>query len=490
MLCQKREQVLRENNTAQTELEGMLESISPTVAELNITKPLSGELDLTVLEERGYTKLKSIRFEPNDGKQQQGEITSVKNIPLAIKYFSCVRQLLADMNLWMPSVEELHLEHNCISSLDLKTCMRLKRLYVGHNQITELKHIPSSIEEIYASHNRIKTLDLKELPNLRVLHCAGNPNIVVSNIPRTTLDLVMDETDAEKRYVEEEAEDDEPVGKSVGVGSDEFVRDGSSAMERKYEYKEAVREYFKLKTKYEKKAREQRTAAYEQGKTLKEKQRRAKEVVPECVKCRRRVGTIFEQTKTQYLAICGSKTTPCGLKIDLFRGDYDNLEWLLDLYGETIEKMKTEMMCQKLDTLFHYISEEKSVKMFNQKLEEYNSDGGFYKKLSEKYRELHDNEYKRELRKQKIDKIYKLKYAMGELRNEYAQTGNREVLHAIMRIYKEEYMPEILNLRQVEYEVMEMVSMNTHFELFQRDTKMSSLDYLYGKPPAVKAFQV
>jgi hypothetical protein len=486
LLCQKREQVIREKNTAQTELEGMLENISPTVVELNITKPLSGDLDLEVLNERGYTKLKSIRFEPNDGAQQQGEITSVKVMTPELKYFSCVRQLLADMNLWMPQVEELHLEHNCLSSLDLTTCMRLKRLYVGHNQITELKHIPRSIEEIYASHNRIKTLDLKELPNLRVLHCAGNPNIVVANIPRTTLDLVMDETDAEKRYVEEEADDnDEP---SVRVGED--ARDGSAAMERRYEYKEAVREYFKLKTKYEKKARERRTAAYEQGKTLKEKRRRAREVVPECVKCRRRVGTIFEQTQEQYVAICGSKTAPCGLKIELFRGGYDNLEWLIDLHEETIEKMKTEMMCLMLDTLFHYISEEKSVKMFTQKLGDYNSDGGFYKKLVEKYRDLHDNEYKHELRKQKIDKIYKLKYAMGELRNEYAQTGNREVLHAIMRIYKEEYMPEVLNLRQLDHEVMEMVSVDNRFKLFQRDTKMSSLDYLFGKPPAVKTFQV
>ena len=487
LLCQKREQVIRENNTAQTELEGMLETISPTVVELNITKPLSGDLDLEVLNERGYTKLKSIRFEPNDGAQRQGEITSVKVMIPELKYFSCVRQLLADMNLWMPQVEELHLEHNCLSSLDLTTCLKLKRLYVGNNQIVELKHLPRSIEEIYASHNRIKTLDLKELPNLRVLHCAGNPNIVVANIPRTTLDLVMDETDTEKRYVEEEA-DDEAIEKGVGVGVG--ARDGSDAMERKFEYKEAVREYFKLKTKYEKKAREQRTAAYEQGKTLKDKQRRAREVVPECVKCRRGVGTIFQQTPEQYIAICGSKTSPCGLKIDIFRGVYDNLEWLIDLHEETIEKMKTEMMCLKLDTLFHYISEEKSVKKFNHILGDYNSDGGFYKKLVEKYRELHDNEYKRELRKQKIDKIYKLKYAMGELRNEYAQTGNREVLHAIMRIYKEEYMPEALNLRQLDHEVMEMISVDNRFELFQRDTKMSSLDYLFGKPPAVKTFQV
>jgi proteasome lid subunit RPN8/RPN11 len=79
---------------------------------------------------------------------------------------------------------------------------------------------------------------------------------------------------------------------------------------------------------------------------------------------------------------------------------------------------------------------------------------------------------------------------MGELRNEYAQTGNREVLHAIMRIYKEEYMPEVLNLRQLDHEVMEMVSVDNRFKLFQRDTKMSSLDYLFGKPPAVKTFQV
>jgi hypothetical protein len=483
ILCEKREQVIREKNTAQTDLEAILETLSPTTTiELNISKPLSGDLDLAILEEKGFTKIKSIRFEPNEGGVQQGEITSIRNIPLGIQHFSCVRQLLADIRLWMPTVEELRLDHNCLSSLDLMTCMRLKRLYVGNNQITELKHMSSALEEIYVSNNRIRVLDLKELKNLRVLHCSNNPNIIVSNIPRTTLDLVMDERDAEKQYVDESLSEEEYQPSTSATSP--------AKLEHKYNYKEAVLEYFKLKTKYEKKAHEQREAAFEKGKTMKEKKKLAKEVVPECLKCRRRVGPIFEQKNTHYIAICGSKMDPCSLKIDLFRGNYDNLEWFLDLYEGTIETMKTGMMCQKLDTLFHYISEEKSVKLFNQKLEDYNSDGGFYKKLLEKHTDLHENEYKRELRKQKIEKIYKLKYGMNELRDEYAQTGHREVLHTIMRMYKEEYLPEILNLRQIDYEIMEVIAVDNHYELFQRDVKLSALDYLYGKPSEVITFNV
>ena len=61
------------------------------------------------------------------------------------------------------------------------------------------------------------------------------------------------------------------------------------------------------------------------------------------------------------------KRKPCELKIELYRGSYDPLDDLIDLYQENIEQTKETIISQKLDTLFNYVSEEKSVKAFKKK---------------------------------------------------------------------------------------------------------------------------
>jgi hypothetical protein len=477
IISEKREQVLRQNNTAQDEFEQLLENIPFDTKEIHITTPLHGDLDLGVLEERGYVSLQSIIFGVQSGT---GEITNIKNIPYKLKKFRCTNQMLTSLNLWLPLAEELVLDGNYMETLDLRTLVNLKVLKCNNNKLKEIISPPKSLEEIQIDNNQIKVLDLKDLSNLRILYCVNNPGIKLVNVPRTTLDLKIDEHYRnEVDFVEEEE------------SYDASSPSQTSLVQR--DYKEGLSEYFKLKSQYEKKKRELMNAAFEKGKTLKQKKSLAREVVAPCIKCKRRVGTIFEQNNTHFIAICGSKTKPCDLKIELYRGSYDPLDHLIDLYQEMIEHTKEEIIIQKLDTLFNYVSEEKSVKAFKKKLEDYNFDSAFYKKLLDKYHELHGSDYKRELVKQKVGNIYKLKTHMSSLLDEYAKTHNKVVLKTIMDVYVKEYLPEIHNLRLINYEVMEINEVGKDsgvYQLFQRDTKLSSNEYLLGEAPKVKQFRV
>lgn len=479
IISEKREQVLRENNTAQYEFEQLLENIPFDTKEIHITTPLHGDLDLGVLKEKGYESLQSIMIDAPSG---DGEITDLKNIPYKLKKFKCTNQMITSLDLWLPLAEELVLDGNYLETLDLRTLVTLKVLKCNNNRLKKITSPPKTLEEIYINNNQIKVLDLKELSNLRILYCVNNPGIKLVNVPRTSLDLKIDEHFRNEVDFVEEKEDESYAASSP-----------SQSLLIHRDYKESLSEYFKLKSQYEKKKRDLMNAAFEKGKTLKQKKNLAREVVAPCIKCKRHVGTIFEQNNTHYIAICGSKTKPCELKIELYRGSYDPLDDLIDLYQENIEQTKETIISQKLDTLFNYVSEEKSVKAFKKKLEDYNFDSAFYKKLLDKYHELHGSDYKRELVKQKVGNIYNLKTHMNTLLDEYVKTQNKVVLKTIMDVYVKEYLPEIHNLRKINYEVMEMNEVGEDsgvYQLFQRDTKLSRDEYLLGEAPKVKQFRV
>ena len=67
------------------------------------------------------------------------------------------------------------------------------------------------------------------------------------------------------------------------------------------------------------------------------------------------------------------------------------------------------------------------------------------------------------------------------------------ILKEIMDIYVNEYSPEIHNLRQINYEVMEMNGLdedNKEYQLFQMDAKLSQLEFSSGELPSVVYFRV
>lgn len=480
LIQEKRESIIRENNTAQDTFETLLESVPMNTKELNVTTALHGDLDLNVLKEKGYNNVHTIRIGTASMSDGTGEITSITNIPYTLTYFSCINQLLVTIDIWLPQVTELHLENNHLTTIDLRTAVNLKKLYLQNNELTEIKNLPKSLEELYIQNNKIKHLDFKETPKLKVLHCQNNPNISLANLPQTTLDLQMDETpNGDVSYTDEQ---------------DTVLPDGTTQsrdVEGTSDYKECLRTYFKMKSQYEKKLREAKTSAYMRGKTKTQRKLLASQVRPACVKCGRNVGSIFETKNNRYIALCGDKVRPCELKIELFRGDQDNLEDLLRLYSEETETDKMEIIKQKLKTLFNYISESESAKLFKQNLDNYTKDSSMYKMLLERYHHLHGSEHNAELVKQKIIQIYNLKNQMNQMKNEYLKTQNHHIIQMIVNIYQKEYMPEIHNLRTLNYKVMEIGEIDDTgvYQLFQMDSKLSDLEYVFGEPPSVKHFQ-
>jgi hypothetical protein len=263
------------------------------------------------------------------------------------------------------------------------------------------------------------------------------------------------------------------------------------------DYVESLNAYFRLKFKYDTERKTLLLKAFGKGKTKKQGQKLAKEAKPKCIRCRRPFGTIFENRERRYIAVCGNKNEPCDLNIQLYRGNHSNREYMLYLFREQMEELKDKIIAQKLDTLFSYISEEKSAEKFKRQLKEYSIDNNIYKDLLNEYNDLHYSPHKRELIRNKIRQIYELKNAMKQLLNQYETEENLEIMSTITDIYVREYLPETHNLRLLCYEVMEMADTgkskdndpDKEMRLFQKDTGLSKLDYLTGEPPRVIAYK-
>jgi hypothetical protein len=370
--------------------------------------------------------------------------------------------------------------------------MQLKVLNVNHNQLSLniefSKIIPKTVEELYINENQIRLIDLRNNDKLRVFHAVGNKMLRIQNVPPSIVDLQI--------------EDNPMVELNYSEMPTEVIVETPESMVANMDYLESLNQYFSMKTKYEDDLRLSRKTLLEKARSRKQRLKLMREYRPKCIKCRRPFGTIFEQRDKRYIARCGNAGDPCGLNIQLYRGNSVHSESLVYLFHSQMETTKETIISQKLDTLFDYISEKQSVEKFKKQLKEYSIDNSIYKDALNSFNELHYSPHKRELIRNKITQIYELKNTMKRMLDEYKKDDNLETLRTITDIYIHEYLPEIHNLRLLNYEVMEMNSIDEScikFEgedvcpgkqLFQLDVALSKLEHLLGEPPRVIAFSV
>jgi hypothetical protein len=503
MIEEQRQSILRDSNTAQQTLEFLLERVGPNTRDLIISESLSGNLNFDVLKTKGFRNVKKIHF------TTPGNITSVDNLPSELVSFSCTNQLLVEFSNILPFLEELNLENNHISKIDTLPLSKLKILNVNHNKLThsmnfsynnvntgfrnaervvEFSHnLPKTLEELYISHNKIGIIDLKNLDRLRILHATENPLLRIQNVPSSIVDLQI--------------EDNPLVDMELSSNPTEDSASEKNTLDRqiaRMDYMECLQKYFNMKSQYEKALLVKRKLIFYRGKTRKQGTRLAKEYRPKCIKCARPFGTIFESRDRRYIARCGNTASPCDLNIQLYRGSYNMTEYMVYLFQEQVEMSKEAIISQKLDTLFNYLSEQNSAVKFQKELKNYSVDNSIFKDALNGLNELHFSPHKRELIRNKIIQIHELKNAMKQLLDDFQKNENLETMRTITEIYKNEYLPEIHNLRLLNYEVMEMNIIESAclkddcpmMQLYQSDATLPKLEHVSGDPSRVIAFSV
>lgn len=455
---QKRETALQEN-TAQQRLFDILENLLPSTSELNFREPLAGDLDFSVLRTCGFKEVTVLRF-------TDGQITSLKNIPEGITKVFCPRNLLIDLVELPSSISVLDLPGNGIESIDFKRVNKLQELHISDNLFVELENLPHTLEVLTCDNNDLRMLDLDGLRKLKVLHCSGNRTLRILNMPDSVPDFIMDNSPAAEILKSAD------LKRNPELQQEDFT---------KLDVYESLNKYFQLKTVYETKVKAQRKRLMAKMPNPRTYKKEAKKLVPVCVNCAQAGGTIFSREDRIYTAICGAPKK-CNLNIKIYAGSYNVLDASIDMWTEEVETSKEKIIKLKMDSLFNYGSETQIGKEFKAEFDDFTLSSNILRDYKKKYQELHYSE-------EKDDKIFEKKRLLNEIdreikqfAEEYAKTGNTEILVDLMDVYVKQSIPETRNLRNLKYPIMEIIEdvitdkNETKYILHQKDIRLSDLD--------------
>ena len=445
LIKENRETIIRDNNTAQDRLNEILENLPKSSEVLEIPEKglLHGDLDFSVLLEMGMGNITSIIL-------GEGEVTSIIGLPANLKKLDCSHHLLVELENLPITLETLIISHNYLETINISALQVLHTLNISHNRINKIESLPPTLTEILLNYNKLGSLDLSGITNLKTLNISNNPITVIENLPEGVANFTMENTPSIEFR-------NSALDSVKSVEEEESIKEKNEGEKQQINYEEALSEFFRLKNDYETKIRKMKRDAYRKGPTKKISRQAVLSVKPQCIHCKRPVGTIFSnRTDNKYTILCGDTVNPCKLNVQIFNGSNKLLSYMLEIFKEDLDGIKERIIRNKLNTIFNYNSENMSVELFKKELELYNSDSIIYKEYFDEYIENFHNPYNKEQIIKKNENIFMLNEKVKGLLEEYVKTENPEVLRMAVRIQINEIYPEIRNRRMLENEVVEL----------------------------------
>ena len=456
-------------NNGQIDLESYLDTLDPYhTTSLEIESVLYGDLDFSILKDKGFIHVNSIIFLENGG------VTELRNIPEGVHYLECTHQQLEHLENLPESIKELKINNNKLKKFSAKGYVNLNVLNIYDNELSVLSDLPSSLETLLAQNNALKKLSLKEAQSLKQINVSNNPLLILEHVPNSLEQIEMENNP----FTEVVREGDPKKGKQDRV-----------------EFLDALYIYFKLKNAYDKKLLQKKRNAFHRGNSKKEGRKFAQQVKEHCVYCKRNVGTHFFTKDDTFYAVCGDKRQPCELDIQIFRGEYFPLQDLMDLEKDEIEKKKEDIILLKMDSLFKYVGEADTGMKFKKTLEEFNEERNLHKETLEKYDKVYNNLQRDHEINKKQEKVYEIQQQIQLLLDEFQEKENREILIAAMDMLKTDLLPALQNLRLMRYETMyveeKMDKKKSYYNesiLVQEQISVQHKSMLIGKEPKVVKF--
>lgn len=361
-----------------------------------ISKPLSGEINLG-----GNKDISELHF-------VAGTIDRIYNVPKTLKKLIINNnQLLEFPSLEFSNLVHLEAKNNKLGKLDLQPLHNITYVNAANNRCTTIEHIPESLRYLYADNNQLSSLNLNGV-KLTNVSCMGN----------RSLKKIMG-----AQYVG-----------SINKDPDTQILSATTMTGgTKHDVKDAINEYYKLKSSY-------------------------KSNQKVCVNCKKTGGTKFwKDAKGHLRAICGNSSQPCKLDIDILANLNDN-DININLTKQSIEQTKQDIVKLKMDTIFGYVSEAESVKLFEQLKKEMLNNNDAIKLNDNKYSyyEIVNDSEKQRVINAKMDNI---RQELGEIRqllNKYNKTGRDKFLKDIAAKHAN-INNQMQIVRGLKYPVNEMV---------------------------------
>jgi hypothetical protein len=246
------------------------------------------------------------------------------------------------------------------------------------------------------------------------------------------------------------------------------------------ELNSAVNKYYALKMKYQSGINSLKKKINSE---LKKKHNAFIRLKIKCVNCGRPVKSIFqtiynEKTGSRSLiAKCGDVVSPCGLKININVGYCEMLPDSIILYENMLSKIKNDIIKEKNNALFGYITNEQAISNFNKMKDDVTE----FTETLETYYYLYLNT------KPNKEYIDNLQYKVYKLINTIKQQVKSNNPENAVDIYLSELNPILMKLMKLKYHmnVVEFDEKTEVYKLVQRVTTLSDFEQLYGDPKII-----
>jgi|TARA_B110000114_G_scaffold151932_1_gene163391 hypothetical protein len=239
----------------------------------------------------------------------------------------------------------------------------------------------------------------------------------------------------------------------------------------------AIKDYYTLKKKYEKKITNAKNKIRNsKDLTKKDKRLRVKQIKKTCINCGNKGGTIFKTDNNMLIATCGCKT-PCALNINIDRGKYTNIRNTEQEIHNEIKGIKQTIMRLKLDLLFNYSDENTILNDFKKQKTELSNFTQSLVIYRKDYISIVDNEDKSKAIKDDTIKLYELSDQLKKLKTDYNSNKNETNFKDMVEIYVRDIKPLIERLQSVKYKhsYINTNELDNTSELIQSDYIYSDL---------------
>ena len=469
MFKEERENVINNNNTAQEKFTAFVEQLSKPIKKVEIQDSLDGDLNLSIFQDLNLGTPEEISF-------QKGRITSIINVPQGVKTLSCPNNFLVSIENLPNTLEKINLEFNFLENINVSYLKFLEELNVNHNQIQEINNLPTSLKELKCEYNKLEYLNLNNLNDLKTLHVSNNLITVIENLPDG---------------VEDFQKENLPSIEFRTSGEPDIKNREENAKRRlKKDFYNDLKQYFKLKNLYQKKEKELKRKAFERSDTKKMAKLAVKKVKPKCIKCQKNVGTIFEKKNNTYSAICGDDKEPCKLNIKLYCGNYLHYNEGIDLFQDSVEDIKTNIIKQKMDNIFGYTDDETAKIKYESLLQEYNNDKDILQEMHDKRDEVYENINKKEQINTKKRELYSYIEDNKSILNDFKQTGNKQLIKDLVFNNVRNVHREARTISQLENEIIEMNYYKDEniYKVHKFPILFHKSEINLGEPEVVKSF--
>ena len=250
-------------------------------------------------------------------------------------------------------------------------------------------------------------------------------------------------------------------------------------------FKEAVKKYYRLKNDYQESFQNQKKQILAMNAlSLKEKRIEYRKLKKKCINCKRPVGTIFNtkvEGESDYvakdrhlIALCGDRNNPCPLNIDINLGGTNNLPDFLSKVEKELNDYKNQVIRDKNDLLFGYITSEEAVAKFDELKDHIKYTTESFDLYFDLYNIIVDNPKKKEEYQELLSGFYENVDAFKSMIEEFEGSGNTQYVIEAVELYKNEILPKSEKIMEKTY-VYNGVDYNEDDKTYHLDQKKHTI---------------